>query len=133
MTKNTILFFLLFVIAILIYSLFQLDLIKIYEPCTEAIEIKNTRFAGALFEKKDTDPHFKSRYLVVEDELTCEKIELVLTHDSNINKETGRSLLWERMDIGDSLTKDTGNFVVHYKKHESSMWESKSLGFTLCH
>jgi hypothetical protein len=125
---QALLILLVIIIAIIIWF-FLSGTVKFYNECDEASEIKRLTFHGAIVDKKDSDPHFRDRSLIIKTTTNIEHLNLL--HDKNINKQTGRSLTWEQIDVGDSIIKESNSFKINYKKPDKE-WQRIVLGYKLC-
>ncbi|WP_421762849.1 hypothetical protein [Ekhidna sp.] len=106
------------------------DFINVYNKCDEAQEINEMTFKGVISKKRNPNSQHGLHFLVITSQNEKE-IVLVLDGDSIKSSSSGRSYLWEFLNVGDSVLKRSGTFEISYKKPKG-VWEIQAMGFNLC-
>jgi hypothetical protein len=99
-----------------------------YDPCEEAKWVKGMTFSGTVTKKNESRNHgYHSLYI----DSSGEEVYLNLTNDEQRSRETGKSLLWTSVNVGDSIKKNVDDFRVLFKP-SNTRWQYLNLIYKEC-
>lgn len=119
------------IIAGVLAVIFIYNNIEFYDPCVSAERMYNLKFDGTVKEKVYQNWNHGMHFLKITDQ--SEEDVIFSTYDENRKYiETNRSYIWEILDVNDHIRKDSGEFIVEYKKAGTDKWIRSKVGYKLC-